>query len=227
MAHRKFTLQETLSLGYLLLILLGLISDVLYYKILGVDILGYVDLLDVLLSPINIVTESLASAIAFTVVIGGCYLFISVVGMRFHRRYREHGWYQWMNDMKKADELYDEKDPSARRLLVVYMVIAMFLGYGSAHGVYTKKDIREEAFQATHLLSFATGEELPVHLVGQNSSYLFYLPEGQQVVSIAPIAHNIREIRKVVEVEEPQQAADSDTTSVEEPARTEEPGKQE
>ncbi len=223
MSRRKFTLQETLSLGYLLLILLGLISDVIYYKILGVDILGYVDLLDVLLSPVSIVTEDLATAIAFTAVIGGCYFFVAVIGMRLHRRFRDRRWYQRLNNMEKADKLYDENDPSERRMLVVFMVVSMFLGFGSARGVFTKQDLRDQPFSATHILSFSSGEELPVHLVGQNSAYLFYLPEGQQVVSIAPIAQNVREIRKVVKEEESQSSLEFAPDPAEEEVSQERP----
>ena len=49
----EYGLQDYLSFGYLYLLLLGIVSESIYYGLLGVSVLSYSDVLDVLLSPLT------------------------------------------------------------------------------------------------------------------------------------------------------------------------------
>ena len=56
------TLQDYLSLGYLFLILCGLAKDIILYRFIGVNILDYSSISDVLLSPIIYIGENYIAA---------------------------------------------------------------------------------------------------------------------------------------------------------------------
>ncbi len=46
------SIQDYLSLGYLYLVVVGILFDAIFYGILGINIIHYSSILDVLLSPI-------------------------------------------------------------------------------------------------------------------------------------------------------------------------------
>lgn len=89
MKVKKLSIQEYLSLGYIYLVVLGIISDVIYYKFFGIDILNYSTILDVLITPINIMAHDLKVPVLFIITIGLGYYLIVVVSPRFHFKYRE------------------------------------------------------------------------------------------------------------------------------------------
>ncbi|NJK83951.1 MAG: hypothetical protein HC912_09240 [Saprospiraceae bacterium] len=61
------TVQDYLSIGYLYLLILGILSDSIYYGMLGINILSYSTILDVLLSPIVKLTDNILLAAAIMV----------------------------------------------------------------------------------------------------------------------------------------------------------------
>ena len=58
-------IQGIVTLGYIYLILMGILNESLYYNQLGVNILNYSDVLDILISPIAKMTSSTAGFAVF------------------------------------------------------------------------------------------------------------------------------------------------------------------
>ncbi|MCB9080534.1 MAG: hypothetical protein H6555_02365 [Lewinellaceae bacterium] len=196
MKLHKLSLQEYLSLGYVYLIILGIISDVIYYKFLGVDILNYANILDVLISPVNILAHDARSFFFFLATTGFVfYLMIKVFPrMQAKQQIQEQAAAAAGETLTTPAPQFDN---SGWINVSLVMILAMFLGYGIGKGAKTGASMRTGVHQMTHLLQFTDQQVREVKIVGQNSTYLFYLVEGQKEVTITPIADNIREIRKI------------------------------
>ncbi len=53
--NKVLVLQDYLSIGYLFILVLGVVQETIYYKFLGVNILDYSSILDVLIRPIAVI----------------------------------------------------------------------------------------------------------------------------------------------------------------------------
>jgi len=51
--NNNIAIQDYLSIGYVFMLILGIFHETIYYKFLGVNILEYSSVLDVLISPIS------------------------------------------------------------------------------------------------------------------------------------------------------------------------------
>ena len=51
-------LQDYFYIGYLYLIILGIVSDAIFYGVFGVSYLNYTTILDALISPISLLTNN-------------------------------------------------------------------------------------------------------------------------------------------------------------------------
>ena len=101
--NKSFTIQEYLSLGYLYLLILGVISDAIYYQFLHINILHYTTVLDVLLSPIARITSHLL--IPLIIVLGTFFTYFLVFkwSPAMHRKYRQSRWYRRIYNVDKLD----------------------------------------------------------------------------------------------------------------------------
>ena len=91
----KYNLQDYLSLGYVYLLVLGVFNQAIYYKFLNINILEYSSILDVLISPISIITGDLkiAAALIFAVLLG---LLYKIVLPKY---------YNWLSKKEKYEKL--------------------------------------------------------------------------------------------------------------------------
>ena len=191
----KLSLQEYLSLGYIYLILLGLISDVVYFKFLGINILSYSAISDVLMAPVNTLVDDLRILIAVVVVIIGAYFYTTKWMPALHNRLKPKSWYQKLvRDMEKTDRTYEEFKTKKRFDLLLVFLTAVFLGLKIGAGTTIKSKLANGKVQATHTLVFSDDSEKKVNIIEQNSSYLFIVYEGQTDITIMPISGNVKTI---------------------------------
>lgn len=187
----KLSLQEYLSLGYVYLIILGILSDVIYFKFLGIDILNYSTILDVLISPVNILAHDFRTFAFFLLLLGLLFFFFAKVGPLIQQKRQD----------KQPEAASKEEAASPENAgwinLILVMILSMFLGYGIGRGSKLRSRMATGIHTMTHELVMADQQVREVKIVGQNSAYLFYLTQGQKEVTITPIADNIREIRKI------------------------------
>lgn len=193
----KLSLQEYLSLGYIYLVLLGIISDVIYFKFLGVDILNYTTILDVLITPINIIVHDLKVLGSFSLIIGFSYVLMAYILPRYHLKNSGKKWYQKLHGPKREDTgLQNPKERNGISLLIV-LIFSMFLGFGLGRGIKIHKKIEKGNIENNSKIIFANGQTKRVRIVGQNSLYVFYVSKNEKEVTICPITQNIREIKKI------------------------------
>ncbi|MCB9504420.1 MAG: hypothetical protein H6696_21040 [Deferribacteres bacterium] len=197
MQLKKLSIQEYLSLGYVYLIVLGIISDVIFYKFIGIDILNYSSILDVLITPIAILVhdgKTLSTILVFLAVV---YLLFAVIMPRFHKANREKAWYKKNFNVEKNDKQYAEENMHTVVLLLAFVVLSMFLGFGVGRGIKMKSRLENKELTANYRIIFMDKDTLQAKIFGQTSQYIFYATENQTEVSISPIEQNIKEIRKI------------------------------
>lgn len=193
----KFSIQEYLSLGYIYLVLLGIISDVIYFKFLGVDILNYTTILDVLITPINIILHDLRVLGTFSLFIGFSYVLMAYIMPRYHSKYGDKKWYRKLHGSKKAQQGPNQPKGKGGISLLIVLIFSMFLGFGIGRGIKINKKIEKGDIVNNSRIVFTNGNVKRVKIVGQNSLYVFYVTKNDKEVTICPITQNIREIKKI------------------------------
>ena len=187
----QLKLQDYLSFGYLYLLVLGIARDAIYYGFLGVNIISYSGIMDVLLSPIAYLTRHPSVLVLFLIAIG-----IIVFLPRFHKKYRNTKWYARLVNVNKIDEQYAKKSIVPREVLLGALVVAsMFIGTGIGAGLKYAKNLELKQLKTKDKIIFIDGDEYTVKIIGQNSSYIFYVNEGDSIVSISPI-NNVKRFEK-------------------------------
>ena len=192
----QYNLQEYLSLGYVYLIILGIIDEVIYYNFLGVDILNYSSISDILIAPINTLLSDIRVFIAVIVIMFLAYLFYFKLMPALHRKGKDQSWYRKMvKDMDKADAKFAAMQKRIMLFMLLYLS-CLFLGIRIGYGYKTKDRIDKGDFKLNHTLTLNDNSSKQVRIVGQNSLYVFYVTKEQREVAIMPISGNIKEIRK-------------------------------
>jgi hypothetical protein len=190
------SLQDYLSLGYLYLLLLGISSDSIYYGLIGINILSYSSILDVILSPAVYLTRSLAfPAVIFLT--PAIMLIGFRLSLRAHQKNRDKPEYRAKHDVEKLDKIYSR--PSMTRGFIrfsAFVIFSAYIGYGLGGGSKLRERLSEGKLKMTHTLTFTDGSEVPVKLIGHNSNYVFYVKEGMKVVSVTPLSGNIKVIEE-------------------------------
>ena len=193
-------IQEILSLGYLYLIVVGIIGDVIRYKQIGVDILNYSTVWDVMLSPINYLTKDYRTLLIVLVFTAACYFYFVKIAPKLHLKYREKEWYKKTTNIEKMDKKYAEPDEGGIYILLMLVVFSMFVGMGVGNGGVLKRQLQNNELRMTHEIDFSNSETKEVRIIGLNSTYLFYAGYGDKEISIASINPNVKEIRRLTKL---------------------------
>ncbi|MEM6845307.1 MAG: hypothetical protein AAF632_24050 [Bacteroidota bacterium] len=199
---KDFSIQEYLSLGYIYLLMLGILSDSIYYHFIGINILEYSSILDVLISPIALLTEHYLIPMALVLVGGIAYLTLVKINPRIHQKFRMKRWYGKLYNVNKLDAKYNS-NPSTNQLisLLAGFTLAFYLGMGLGRGSKQQKQMANNDIEVNHRIIFQDNSEEEVRIIGKNSLYLFYIPEGKTDIIISPIEYNVKKIIKLEEKE--------------------------
>lgn len=190
MENDPLKIQDYLSLGYLYLLLLGIVKDAIYYGFVGVNVMSFSNVLDVLLSPIAYLTSNIIVFLGLLLLIG--WLFLQ---RRLYRYLREKKWYQKLVNVEKRDAQYAKSaDLKGTIMLFGVAIGAFFLGTGIGGGFNLSNKLKSEELKIEDTLTFVDGEEEQVKIIGQNSNYVFYVQEGAKQVTISPINGVVKRI---------------------------------
>lgn len=192
MLEKDVRLQDLLSIGYLYLVLLGIMKDGIYYGLMGINIIDYSSIMDVLLSPISyLVKNPITSIILFL------FCFWILYQSKFHKKYRERQWYKKMYDVKKRDEVYSKQGMSVKSIWIMAGIVAsFFLGSTIGSGQKTSKKIENKEYEMKDVIKLQNGAVDTVKIIGVNSNYIFYIKKEDAGVSILPIFGNVALIKK-------------------------------
>lgn len=194
-APKQFDLQGYLSFGYVYLIFLGIIDEVIFYSFFKIDILNYSGISDILMAPINTLLSDLRVFGLVLVIMLLAYFFYFKLLPALHHRSKSQGWYQKMvTDMGKADAKIAKLESSKLIFICIYLS-CLFLGLRIGFGYKMKDRIDKGDFRLTHTLILNDDSSKTVRIIGQNSLYVFYVTKEKREISIIPISGNIKEIQ--------------------------------
>jgi len=193
----KYSMQDYMSIGYVVLLILGVISQTIYYGFLGINIFNYTSVLDVLLSPISILMDNWIIAVVFIIV-----LILSVPYFKLMKKYysklAKKEKYQTGKNKVKIDKMltYFNKKHAIIPFLL-YMIVSMYVGFGLGGGGKIKNRINNFDYDYSHQIVFEDGEKKEVKIIGKNSLYIFYVTKKETNINIVPIDSNIKLIKKL------------------------------
>ncbi len=184
----KYTeeLQKYLPFGYLFLVVMGIIEDSVRYYQLGINILHYSSIMDILISPI----ATLMSHPIVVITVGLMVLSIPYYA-NFLRKNIDKQWAQKHVKLKNRDALSEQEIDDFFKKFIVQMsasvLLSIFLGYGLADGHTLSQEIKEDKLTYKHKLNYSSGESEVICLINTNSLYYFYVAKGNKAIKIAPI----------------------------------------
>jgi len=183
--------QEILSIGYIYLIAIGILSETFYYKQIGIDILKYSSILDVLISPLVRLTSSFGSIIFISVLI---LLFFRLPSFMVKRRHKK-----WVQKSIKIEESMSDEEAKASLLQTFMFVLALsffgfFIGTGIGSGIRLSDDIEKGELTFNDQIEFINNETIDAKIVGINSAYIFYVEKEASTVKITPISSIVKSI---------------------------------
>ena len=194
---KGLTIQEYLSVGYVFLLIVGVFYETIYYKFLGLNILDYSSILDVLISPIAVMLSNLILGLVV----------IATILLAFGYMKLLPKYYNWLGTKKKYQEGKSKlrldkmkialSNKNGPLILMSVYVFALFVGLGIGHGQKTKAKIDNGDFELTHLITFNNGDQQSIKMLGKNSLYMFYVTKEMKEISIAPIENNIHLIQNL------------------------------
>ena len=197
MFNRRLEIQELLSLGYLFLIALGILHNAIAFYYIDINYMEYTSVLDVLISPIAIFTESYRYLIGIPLLF--VFLFIIIF---FQRKY-----YKWVlrkqryktdKQREKIEKALDASKSQGFKLVMICMLfVGFYIGVGLGKGAKLSKKIEGEDFKLNTHIEFQNQNEEEVYMFHKNTLYAFYIKPNDDKVYIAPIDGNIKQIIKL------------------------------
>lgn len=181
-------IQTLLPLGYLYLIILGLLKESIQYYPLGINILNYSSITDILISPI---AEIVSSSTLITTFILICIFFFSMQTLLI--RYRNSTWSQKI--LHRFELVPETSKRDMQKVLLPFFVLliaiellSLFVGFGLAGGRILSKKIIQSNYTYNYKVNFNSGKSEEVYLFDSNSSFCFYVTKGSANIKIAPVA---------------------------------------
>jgi len=192
------SLQDYLSLGYLYLLILGILKDSIFYGQLGVNILSYSNVQDILLSPIIHLTSSLKLFLVAFVGIPLIAIGIGYLSKKYHTMNKNKDWYKAKKNYQKYEEMYGKENSNGFLITMILLCLfGGFIGFGLGRGQKIAKQLVNGELENNRQVTFTNNETLNVHEIGHNSEYFFYTAENDTIVTIVPIQENIKKIRSL------------------------------
>ncbi|MFC3560795.1 hypothetical protein [Pedobacter jamesrossensis] len=181
-------IQSLLPIGYLFLVLMGILKESILYYQLGINILKYSTIMDILISPIADLTAN-PTVLLPTVIL---FFLLPFLITRFLSAKSNKKWVQKISGLKKGTEelTVEQVKNHFSKLLVLFITIGLlsfFLGIGIGKGQSISKRIKTNNLKFNDKLNFNTGESENVYIIGLNSAYYFYITKGSQIIKIAPV----------------------------------------
>lgn len=179
--------QNLLPFGYLFLVILGIVKESLAYYQIGINIIRYSSVMDILISPIAAITSH---PIFFITVLVFIIFYFNVPQILIKNEDKK--WIHKIFGVKDVEPGLSESEKlnyytiTALKSLSVFLV-CVFLGYGFADGRSTAEKIKNNKLHYNYKLNYSDEKSENVYLIGSNTGYFFYLAEGNPAIKIAPV----------------------------------------
>ncbi|SFB73477.1 hypothetical protein SAMN05421780_101173 [Flexibacter flexilis DSM 6793] len=180
-------LQKYLPFGYLYLVVMGLFKESIFFYQLGINILKYSSVMDILISPVADLASHPIVFVGLLIVILIIYLIINKVTKR-----HDKVWVRKLIGIAENNTITAEEINSkiANTLLkyIAIVIFAFFMGIGIGGGNKIANKIKDNTLTFDYKITFNSGESENISMISSNSLYYFYLTQGQKSIKISPIA---------------------------------------
>lgn len=180
-------IQGLLPLGYLYLIVLGLLKESILFYQLGINILKYSSITDILISPIADMASSPILIIVIISVVILFFLFQIILFKNSHKNWSKKllGSYR-INTESDKQELKKKMVP-VFAIMVAFELLALFMGLGIGEGMNINRRIDTQNLKYNYRIVSSSGEPTEIYMIDINSSYYFYVTKGDKHIKIAPV----------------------------------------
>ena len=179
--------QKFLPFGYLFLVVLGIFKESIFYYQIGINILRYSTIMDILISPI-------ADLTSHPIVFIGCLCFLCLlyVGIiLLTKNYKKEWVRKAIGSRESLNELTAQevkhKFGNIFIIMLAFGFFSFFLGIGLGNGMKVSKKMANNELKYQHNLTFNSDETKEVYLIGSNSVNYFYVVKGEMNVRISPV----------------------------------------
>lgn len=194
--ENKLGLQDYFYIGYLYLIILGIVSDAIFYGIFGVSYLNYTTILDALISPISLLTNNWKISLFLAFMFWLMHLYFTKWMFKFYAYLRVKKWYKKIYDIEKWDKKYEllgKKKNHFSGMMIIFFLL--FISMRTGMGIGMKHKYKTQDATPNYTLIFKDNTRLDVRKVGQNSAYFFYFIPGEKEITATPISDNLKQIK--------------------------------
>lgn len=182
-------IQALLPLGYLYLIILGLLKESLLFYQLGINILKYSSITDILISPISDIISNPVLIILIICIIFIFFIYQAVLIKNSHKN--------WSKKILKSYRLNADADKKELQkamipvfgFIVAFSLLALFVGLGIGQGLILNKKLEKQNSKTNYNMTFSSGKTAEVYMVDINSSYYFYVEKGSKTIKISPVGN--------------------------------------
>lgn len=179
--------QNLLPLGYLFLVILGIVKESIFYYQIGINIIRYSSIMDILISPIAAITSH---PVFFIFMIVLFIFFFKLPQILLKNEDKE-----WLHKLFGSKSIKTEASESERMAyynnttleFFSFFLISIFLGYGLADGKSISEKIKNNKISYDYKLNYSNEKSENVYIIGSNTAYYFYLTEGNPTIKIAPV----------------------------------------
>ena len=180
-------IEHLLPLGYIFLIIMGILKESVFFYQIGINILTYSSIMDILISPI----ATLTSNPIVLIVIISTFIFHYYLP-QILLKYEHKAWVRKSFELDKIKVGLSEEEKKQHYITISIKILAsfllsIFLGYGLAGGYFTSKKIKTNKLEYDYKLSYNSGESENVYMINSNTEYYFYVAKGSQTIKIAPV----------------------------------------
>lgn len=183
-------LQTLLPLGYLYLIILGILRDGVFFYMLGINFLKYSSIMDILISPLAQITSQPIILVTLIVMVIGFVIYYNFLANNSHKK--------WVRDSLVGKKYLKKNPDSSDEALkihikqqvyfaIAFMISAFFLGGGVGMGITVKEKIANNTLKIKHRITDDSGNQKDIYLIDSNSAYYFYVEKGSKIVTIVPV----------------------------------------
>lgn len=186
--------QGILSVGYIYLIIMGILHEALFFQQLDIHILKYSSIVDVLMSPINRLSSG--SGLVFSVVL----LLLIFVLPSFLSSKKDKDWFKKVFKKMPPEKSKEEMRTFFYQMFIVYAclgIFGFFIGSAWGRGIEVIKDIKNNEVAYDDVITFIDESQEKVEILGKNTSFLFYITAENDRVKVSPIQGVIKIIEEI------------------------------
>lgn len=185
---KEQNIQDYITLGYLYLVILGIINIVIYYSAFGVNIFDYITITDILLAPVNM----LFLDYWFTL-----FIIIALLVVAFLSKFLISGLNAiiakiWSNDQKGLPKIVIRP---FLIFVIIFSYVFLWLSNNMAESMSSR--VKTKKYGRETELTFVDNTSKKVFVIATTSMYVFYINKGETDVSISPISGTIKSIKKM------------------------------